>query len=84
MKVIPKTILNFYFLTRVKRNKGNMEMKMFIHKLTTACVCNSNTNNNNNNNRIILEPQRQKKMDIKGVKVRVCTAVWRGRGEQEA
>ncbi len=59
MKQIPKTNLNFYFLTRVKRNKGNIEMKMFIHKLTTMRVCNSNTNNNNNN--IItelLEPQQ--------------------------
>jgi len=82
MKRIPKTNLNFYFLTRVKRNKGNIEMKMFIHKLTTMRVCNSNTNN------IIiielLEPQRQNKMEIKGVKVRLCTVLWRGRGAESS
>lgn len=75
MKRIPKTNLNFYFLTRVKRNKGNIEMKMFIHKLTTMRV--SNTNNIIE----ILEPQQQNK--IKGVKVRFCTVLWRGRGGRE-
>lgn len=67
----------------MKRKKGNIEMKMFIHKLTTMRVCNSNTNNNNNNIIIELEPQRQNKMEIKGVKVRFCTVLWRGRGGRE-